>query len=59
MVRELGAGKVAEWTESLLHKHEVLSSDPRENLDRALHLFNSKARSTETGGSLELTDQMV
>lgn len=50
---------MAEWTESLLHKHEVLSSDPRENLDRALHLFNSKAGSTETGGSLELTDQLV
>ena len=59
MVQELGAGKVAEWTESLLHKHEVLSSDSCENLYRAVYLFNPKAGSAETGGSLELIDQLV
>lgn len=56
---ELGAGKMAEWIESLLHKHEVLKSDPYKNLDMTVHVFNSKAGSRETGGSLESKEQLI
>lgn len=50
---------MAEWIEPLLHKHEIMSSDPCENLDTVVHIFNSKTGSTEMGGSLELTDKLV